>query len=407
MLDFTSQNQIADAFENDRLRVMLNEISNVVLAQAAEGVALEGKSQTSETVSAMQKQMDVKYTPSSQIIQKFLRKTNRRDRRRLVGQMLSRDPMSKGKLSQSEAARMRYLFDPRQKTSVVDRSKIVDRLVPMMKPLKPIDPKDIKGWNRHWNSLLHPSLTAIPRPLNKDGSSSGSGTSSGGGTPAQTFNFLNFRLHEVICDDDTNELGSDEISIDGVGVSAQVEDDIPTPSTNDLIGLTLTDAGKFKTGDRVSYNPPRRVAQFNLAGDDFPRLYICNLAMAEIDNGGFSQFISDLYASIQVEVTAIVVAVGAAVGAAIGAGAAAGSLAGTIAGPVGAIVGLILGAVIGAIIGAIAAALKDEIFEVFPVPLILEDRHTAFNGNNTSPRETATFADYGGRYRLIYSWELA
>jgi hypothetical protein len=149
------------------------------------------------------------------------------------------------------------------------------------------------------------------------------------------------------------------------------------------------------------------MVSFNLNAGQMPQLYLAHFALAEVDNGGFADFLEELHAAVLVQITAILTAVGAAIGAAIGAGATAGGLAGSVAGPIGTLIGVAAGVIVGAVIAGVASLMRDEIFGVQTAELIVHSASDTFNGGTVGPMETFTFADFGGIYRVKYFWQLS
>ena len=115
---------------------------------------------------------------------------------------------------------------------------------------------------------------------------------------------------------------------------------------------------------------------------------------------------NDLYEAVKAEVYAILVQLGAMAGAAVGAAVGA-SLGTALGGPIGALLGAIAGFILGAIIGWIISWSKDEIFEPQVASLTLPSAAATFDGGAlVSPTQSLSFADFGGRYKVKYSWEL-
>jgi len=110
--------------------------------------------------------------------------------------------------------------------------------------------------------------------------------------------------------------------------------------------------------------------------------------------------------TIKAEVVLIFAALGVAAGAAIGA-AIGGSVGTAVGGPIGTIIGVLAGLILGALVGWIASLLQDDIFEPQVATVTLPDAAATFAGNGLiSPILSFNFEDYGGKYRVKYSWEL-
>lgn len=228
------------------------------------------------------------------------------------------------------------------------------------------------------------------------------GTLGGAGAPPAPIvvnKGLEFRIHQVKCVDETNPEwpGDDEIAMGAVAVA----DNGSTSKINEFMVRDDYDDGETKI-----YNPPRLLKTFSLTNVSYPADFLMVLALAEKDNGGLSDFLSDLWEAIKDDVTAIIAAVSAAAGAIIGAGVG-GTLGTAIGGPLGAIIGAVAGAIIGALVGWLISALKDDIFTPQPAAVHLPHASSTFAGGAlTSPQFTVNFRDHGGHYRVYYSWKI-
>ena len=99
---------------------------------------------------------------------------------------------------------------------------------------------------------------------------------------------LELRIHKVRCDDETNgflgsEAGSDEIDLGGTTVDESGD-------THKVSPFRVASFGD--DGDQKVFSPPRRFTFFNLTeGTAFPKGYVATLVLAEIDSGGFNDFL--------------------------------------------------------------------------------------------------------------------
>jgi hypothetical protein len=222
-------------------------------------------------------------------------------------------------------------------------------------------------------------------------------TTSGKGAPRNSA--VHLRLHKITCLDNTGEIDRDEIAFGGVAMRPDgtvykvSQQEIPV---------------KFKnSGDAYTFQPVYTLHAYPLSSTaDYPLGVLFELAMCEQDNGGFSDFLQDLWEAVKSHVQAILIAVGAAAGAAIGTQV--GGLIGTIAGPIGTVIGLALGAIVGGVVGAIIKGFKDDIFNVKELSLALGTATATFGDATdlTSPLESCDFIGHGGHYRAYYSWQL-
>ncbi|WP_406696782.1 hypothetical protein V5E97_37920 [Singulisphaera sp. Ch08] len=208
---------------------------------------------------------------------------------------------------------------------------------------------------------------------------------------------LAFRLHEVKCLDETDPErgGKDEIAMGGTTLD----------DTGNVTEIKAFSVGKFNDNDVSTFDTPKTLATFALKGE-FPKTLSVFLALAEKDLGGFADFLEKLFEAIQAEVTVILTALGIAAGAIIGGSI--GSTVGTaIGGPIGSIIGLAAGLILGALITFVAGVLKDDIFEPQIATVTLPDASATFAGSLISPVLSLVYADFDGKYRVKYSWEIS
>lgn len=199
------------------------------------------------------------------------------------------------------------------------------------------------------------------------------------------------------------------ISIDSVGIAKKIN--------------IFTVSDDFDAGENKIYSPPKNLKSFNfpdivtLNGSRdplyWPRSFAVIVVLAEHDDVGFSEFVVKLLEEIKplIEEKIATWVTATILGATIG-----GSIGNTFPG-----LGTLLGAAIGAIVGAIVGALitliqdwflgqnKDEIFDAKVVELQLPTPYSTWNGvTNTKNKYLAWQGDQadGGRYKLLYDWEV-
>jgi large-conductance mechanosensitive channel len=148
-------------------------------------------------------------------------------------------------------------------------------------------------------------------------------------------------------------------------------------------------------GAQKVFSPPRRFTFFDLTeGTAFPKGYVVTLVLAEIDSGGFNDFIKKLMEKVKERVIA---ALTAALGGAIGAS----------GGPVGVIIGLAVGYVVGKVFELISNIWKDDVFPPVSVRTSIPSLTARWTGGRTdSPERTVTFKGHGGQYTVTYDWQL-
>lgn len=202
---------------------------------------------------------------------------------------------------------------------------------------------------------------------------------------------LELRIHKVRCDDETNgflgsESGSDEIDLGGTTVDESGDTGKVTPFRVASFG---------EDGDQKVFTPPRRFIFFNLTeGTDFPKGYVVTLVLAEIDSGGFNDFIKKLLEKVKERVIA---ALAAALGGAIG----------VSGGPVGVIIGIAVGYVVGKVFELISNVWKDDVFAPISVRTSIPSLTARWPGGRTdSPERSVTFKGHGGQYTVTYDWRM-
>jgi hypothetical protein len=216
--------------------------------------------------------------------------------------------------------------------------------------------------------------------------SSSSGTQGGASMVRQ----LQCRVRSIKCIDETNpeSFGSDEMAFGGVWAS----------SFDDQSGVVAQQIlhKEFEDGVTLSFQPPRVLKAFALQGNNFPRTYSVMFAVAEKDNGGFAQFLADLYKAVKTELNALFVAIGASIGGAAGS---------AIGGPLGTLIGVLAGAIVGAVIAWIVNTAKDDMFEPQMTAVEIDDSNPTFaNGSRQSQVQTLHFHGHGGHYRAALDW---
>ena len=108
---------------------------------------------------------------------------------------------------------------------------------------------------------------------------------------------LELRLHQVKCVEETNELFKDEISLGGTAVD----------ESGDADKISSFRVKSFHTGGVQTYTPPRRLVWFNLTEGPvkFPKSYFVTLVLAEVDGGGFADFVDRLLDKVRDRILAI------------------------------------------------------------------------------------------------------
>lgn len=203
---------------------------------------------------------------------------------------------------------------------------------------------------------------------------------------------LAFRICRVRCLDETNSFwepewsGSDEIDLGGNSID-------PLGEAHAIARFRV---GDFDDGTVKTYWPPREFKRFDLSvgGADWPKSYFVLLALAEIDMGGFGDFLNDLVNWLREEVSdSLLKAIGTAIGGIVGAGL------------IGAAIGFLIGAILDELIGWLRQWWDDEVFSPVDVATNLESANDLFPGmSKQSPFLTVSFRGHNGHYAVTGDW---
>ncbi|MGW3818688.1 hypothetical protein [Streptomyces sp. NPDC005046] len=202
---------------------------------------------------------------------------------------------------------------------------------------------------------------------------------------AEPLTKLELRIQRVTCVEETSELGADEIDAAGVSID----------ESGDTKKVAAFRVRSFHTGDVQTYAPPRQFTFFSLTEGtvQFPKSYYVTLALAEVDWGGFDDFLNDLLAKVKTEVVA---AIAAAVGGVIG----------SPGGPIGIAVGIAVGWAVTQIFEYLKSAWGDELFRPVTVSAVIPSLTSRWTGESNSPEHTVEYSGHGGRYKLVYHWHM-
>jgi hypothetical protein len=189
-------------------------------------------------------------------------------------------------------------------------------------------------------------------------------------SPPQEWPKLEFRLYKIKCVDETDGIGSDDISFASILVDG----------SGDQAKWGPSEEWEFDDGVERTF-PPLVLRTFNLKETInipvtgpvgfWPKYYQALLCLAEKDNGGFASFLLELWNKVKGKVLE---AVGAAVGGFIGA--AAGSVVPGLGTAIGAAIGAAVGWILGNLIEWLISLWEDDMFP----PTIAKVKITGLNG---------------------------
>jgi hypothetical protein len=118
------------------------------------------------------------------------------------------------------------------------------------------------------------------------------------------------------------------------------------------------------------------------------------MVLAEIDHGGFPDFLSKLLAKVKEKVTTLLKEL---VGGVIGAS----------GGPIGVVIGIAVGFVVGKIFDLIGRLWGDDPFPPRTVKVSIPSLIAKWpGGKSDSPEGIATFIGHGGKYEVTYDWRM-
>lgn len=207
-------------------------------------------------------------------------------------------------------------------------------------------------------------------------------------TPQQTTDKLELRIHKVKCLDETNPefFGDDEIALGGISVDE-------TGDTKKIPQFTVSNS--FDDGEQKVYSPPKRFTYFNLReGATFPKSYCVTLVLAEIDMGGFGDFLSNVWDKVSKKVLELI---SSAVGTAVN----------TVVAGLGNIVGVAVAWVVDKFIDWLIGLFGDDVFKPYTVCVNIPSLKARWPGNKTdSPEGVITYKGYGGSYQVVFDWRL-
>ena len=223
-----------------------------------------------------------------------------------------------------------------------------------------------------------------------------------GGTSQAKVKSVGFHITEVKCVDETDELGS-EAGRDEIQIGGMVIDE--TGNVFKIKSFDVKDKeGDFEEKDNpvVSYPlPGKTFYQFDTTKTSFwPKNYAAILYLAEIDWGGFADFLTDAWEKAAPEIKRRIEEALTAAGGGIG---------GAIGAIIGKVLGKFLGWVLDKLVDWIIDFFRDDIFApraaLINLPTAEGTAYLNRSGwNSLSSPGTLTFTGHGGTYTVKYQW---
>jgi hypothetical protein len=202
--------------------------------------------------------------------------------------------------------------------------------------------------------------------------------------PPANYNNLTLRVHRVTCVDETDglfgsEAGEDEIDLGGTRI-------LPNGQVEKINSQTVRE--DFDDGESQEYNPPWSLTIFNLTTG----IYTVSFILAEIDNGGLPDLLNDIVDGVKKKIGD---EVEAAVNEQIDDS--------TIAAAIAALVVLVF----TEIWRLFKNIWEDDLFSPYTVTVSVPSLTAGFNGNSVSPQGVASFDGHGGKYEVLYDWQVS
>jgi hypothetical protein len=201
---------------------------------------------------------------------------------------------------------------------------------------------------------------------------------------------LEFRVHKVICVDETNgflgsEAGNDEIALGCTSVDETGDVQKTSP---------FTVGNNFDDGEQKAYSPPKQLHWFNLLeGNKFPKSYFVTLILAEKDMGDLGDYVIELMNKVKPKVKEELTKAGVAA---------------TESGPIASlIIAAAVNFVVDKLFQFLADLIGDDVFKPVTPSISIQSLTQRFAGGKTDcPDGVATFRGHGGTYKIIYDWRL-
>ena len=253
---------------------------------------------------------------------------------------------------------------------------------------------------------LAPAASLTLETLRREGAPQPLSGPAGGPPTEAEFATLALRVHRLKCHALTSGAGNDEITLSGSAVSA---------TGRTVQAKTIVDNVSFTHDGHVrTFSPPREFTTFAFADDNtvefqgamlpvgWPRRYLATFLLAEIDNGGFPDFVKDIVEELK---SASVAEIKAGVAAAVGG--IGGPLGAAIAGALVWVAAKLTDWIITNVTALIVSLWEDDPFLPVVSSLELPDAVDPFSGKTTTGERHWNLKAHGGHYEFFFDWHLA
>ncbi len=199
------------------------------------------------------------------------------------------------------------------------------------------------------------------------------------------FDKIALRIHRVKCLVETSGGGDDEIELAAVITQ-------PSGATSKLGPQVISN--DFDDGEEV-YFGNWYYAFYDLWNPNhflgFPKLCQCTFILSEVDNGGLPDMVQTIYDKIKREVVAAI--------------ARKANEGGSLSELLGKAVTVVVNEGLKALFQLFKDWWEDDLFPPATVGAMIPSFDARWNGSTISPQYSCYFKDYGGLYRIDYSWQ--
>jgi hypothetical protein len=148
------------------------------------------------------------------------------------------------------------------------------------------------------------------------------------------------------------------------------------------------DVANFGVQIGLSAKEPEKDANGRIISQGWPKYYTMIVALAEIDWGGFADYLNNLWNAVDDKVKALIIA----------------GVATAIGGSIGGVIGAAAGAIIGGLIGIILQLVQDDIFKTETHVFKLNHSNPVTSPDWTSSPINFWWKQFGGHYIFNFKW---